>query len=38
VLRFVHLAVPLAAVAPLWIHAQTGETLEEIAARLTATS
>jgi 2-amino-4-hydroxy-6-hydroxymethyldihydropteridine diphosphokinase len=38
VLRFVHLAVPLAAVAPLWIHAQTGETLEEIAARLTAKS
>jgi 2-amino-4-hydroxy-6-hydroxymethyldihydropteridine diphosphokinase len=38
VLRFVHLAVPLAAVATLWIHPQTGETLEEIAARLTATS
>jgi 2-amino-4-hydroxy-6-hydroxymethyldihydropteridine diphosphokinase len=38
VLRFAHVAVPLAAVAPLWIHPQTGETLETIAARLTAES
>jgi 2-amino-4-hydroxy-6-hydroxymethyldihydropteridine diphosphokinase len=33
VLRFAHVAVPLADVAGEWIHPQTGETLAEIAAR-----
>jgi 2-amino-4-hydroxy-6-hydroxymethyldihydropteridine diphosphokinase len=33
VLRFAHVAVPLADVAGDWIHPQTGQTLAEIAAR-----
>lgn len=33
VLRFAHVAVPLADIAGDWIHPQTGQTLAEIAAR-----
>jgi len=33
VLRFAHVAVPLADVAGGWVHPQTGQTLAEIAAR-----
>jgi 2-amino-4-hydroxy-6-hydroxymethyldihydropteridine diphosphokinase len=35
VLRFAHVAVPLADVAGEWVHPQTGQTLAEIAAALT---
>jgi 2-amino-4-hydroxy-6-hydroxymethyldihydropteridine diphosphokinase len=34
VLRFAHVAIPLAAVAPDWTHPETGATLSAIAARL----
>ena len=34
ILRFPHVAVPLANVTPDWIHPQTGETLCQIAERL----
>lgn len=37
ILRFPHVAVPLANVTPDWIHPQTGETLCQIAERLDAT-
>ncbi|MFN3332105.1 MAG: 2-amino-4-hydroxy-6-hydroxymethyldihydropteridine diphosphokinase [Caldilinea sp.] len=33
VLRFAHVAVPLADVAGSWVHPQTGQTLAEIASR-----
>jgi 2-amino-4-hydroxy-6-hydroxymethyldihydropteridine diphosphokinase len=36
VLRYAHVAIPLAAVAPTWVHAATGTTLAEIAAGFTA--
>lgn len=34
VLRFAHVAIPLAAVAPEWRHPETGESLSAIAAHL----
>ena len=34
ILRFPHVAVPLANVAPGWVHPITGETLDQIAKRL----
>jgi 2-amino-4-hydroxy-6-hydroxymethyldihydropteridine diphosphokinase len=34
VLRYPHVAVPLADIAPRWRHPETGETLQEIAQRL----
>lgn len=37
ILRFPHVAVPLANVAPDWIHPSTGETLSQIAERLADT-
>lgn len=37
VLRFPHLAVPLADIAPAWRHPETGQTLAEIVAQLRAT-
>ena len=35
IVRFPHVAVPLADVAPAWIHPVTGDTLAQIAQRLT---
>lgn len=36
-LRYAHIAAPAADLAPDWVHPQTGETLQTIAARLPAT-